>query len=208
MHKHTIDLLKRLLVATEEERLKWQEVPGKTAFSYLAGEYVVLVDAKQASFRLTDSKGRSLEQADKEALSAADLGTGILAIDAIERICAIARRQALGTDEAIAAVMQHLENLGEVNDEAETEVGNPPAGSSNDEPPFLEELAARVEEGHPAEPEPEPASDLVENKEKSMDNVQYEEALLPGRQDVGAPPPKKKKKRKRSRFSLFGRKKG
>ncbi len=208
MHKHTIDLLKRLLAATEEERLKWQEVPGKTAFSYLAGDFVVLVDADedQASFRLTDSNGRVLEQADKEALGAADIGSSILALDAIERICAIARRQALGTDEAITAVMQHLETLGKGNDEAETAPVTPPVEATSDEPPFLEELAApKAEEEHPAEPEL--ASDQLESKEQNTDDAQHSEPIMLDRQTVQSPPAKKQKKRKRSLLNFFGRKK-
>jgi hypothetical protein len=214
MHKHTIDLLKRLLAATEEERLKWQEVPGKTAFSYLAGDFVVLVDAdeEQASFRLNDAKGRSLEQAGKEELATADLGSGAFALSAVQRICVIARRQTLGTDEAIASVMEHLQNLGEGNDEtpkeeAQKEEVEAPSEPSHDEPPFMEELAPEAEKE--SEPEPSQTSDHVEIKEEMTTDERHEEALEPPAPTNHEPTrevPKKKKKPKRSLFNLFGRK--
>jgi len=207
MHKHTIDLLKRLLAATEEERLKWQEVPGKTAFSYLAGDYVVLVDAdeEQASFRLNDAKGRSLEQAGKEELAAADLGSGAFALSAVQRICVIARRQTLGTDEAIASVMEHLQNLDEGNGEAPKEEIQVPAEPSHDEPPFMEELAPKAEEKN--EPEPNQTSEPVEVDEETAMDAPHEEALeLPVHIDhePALELPKKEKKRKRSLFNPFG----
>ncbi|PHS25833.1 MAG: hypothetical protein COA85_06570 [Robiginitomaculum sp.] len=212
MHKHTIDLLKRLLAATEEERLEWQEVPGKTAFSYLAGDFVVLVDADEehASFRLTDSKGRTLEQAANASLNVS-LGTSgdHSALTAVKRIHAIAKRQAMGTDAAIASVLEHLQNLGEVDGEAEKETAEAPSELPSDEPSLMEELASGVEEESEGEPGHDDARDEqgVAEFEGHGEIEQSENPEASGHvlsEPDLATEVKTEKKRKRSLFNPFG----
>ena len=113
MHKQTLDLLERLLAATQENRIQWTEVTGKTAFSYMAGDYVLVIDANsaRASFRLSDGHGRTLDEADESDLNSAQLASGGTALDAVRKMHAIAKRQATGTDTAIASVMEHLQSL-------------------------------------------------------------------------------------------------
>ncbi len=196
MHKHTIDLLEKMLNASEAGRISWAEVPGKTAFSYLAGEFVVLVDdgAERTSFRLTDSKGRSLEQAGTDDLAAVNLGTGATGLSAVQSIHAIAKRQTMGTDQAIASVMEHLQGLG----------AEAPAAVVEDVPEVPVDEVAVVEE---IAPEPEP--DMLE------ENFQTEEGLQAAIEDVHEAyeeppvveeqlPPVKEKKRKRSLLNPFG----
>jgi hypothetical protein len=217
MHKHTIDLLERLLLATEESRIQWAEVPGKTAYSYMAGEFVVLVDvnAERTTFRLTDAKGRTLEQADTDALMAEKLGTGTLASAAVKNIHAMAKRQAMGTDTAIASVMEHLQGL----DPAEDSVA--PAAAQTAEPvaepaPDGEDIAIEGEAESPAviDTDLDAKDGLEENFqtpdqpiEPPMDAPQIVEDLPDAPRVEAAEAPQKKQKRKRSLFNPFGRKK-
>ncbi len=114
MHKQTLILLERLLAASQGDRIKWTEVTGKTAFSYVAGDYVLVIDAAdgRALFRLSDDRGRTLEEAGEDDLRAAQLAGGGTALDAVREMHAIAKRQTSGVDTAIATVLEHLQSLG------------------------------------------------------------------------------------------------
>jgi hypothetical protein len=213
MHKHTIDLLERLFAATEESRIQWAEVPGKTAYSYRAGEFVVLVDvnAERTTFRLTDAKGRTLEQADTEALLAEKLGTGMLARDAVKNIHAMAKRQAMGTDTAIASVMEHLQGLDATDDSAVPPVAQT-SEPATEISPGHEDLAGENEAESPADAV---TQDVLEENfqtpdqpiEPPMEALQMVEDLPEASIVEVQEPPQKKQKRKRSLFNPFGRKK-
>jgi len=210
MHKHTIDLLERLLAATEDDRIKWEEVPGKTAFSYLAGEFVVLVDAasEAGAFRLHDAKGRSLEQAGMEDLAAVNLGSGVTALSAMQRICDIAKRQTMGTDEAIASVLEHLQNLDGEGEEAKKAENPAPFELADEGETFMEELAPKVEEDHGSARRE--TSENIEIEEEITADEPHEGAMeAPVHPDHETPlkAPQKKKNRKRSLFNFFGQKK-
>ncbi len=131
MHKQTLNLLERLLAATQENRIQWTEVTGKTAFSYMAGEYVLVIDAgnDRASFRLSDEQGRTLDEANESDLQAAQLANGNTALDAVREMHAIAKRQNSGADSAIASVLEHLQSLGVVEERAKSADGSESSGA-------------------------------------------------------------------------------
>ncbi len=207
MHKHTVDLLERLFDASEEGRIKWAEVPGKTAYSYLAGDFIVLIDAtaEHTIFRLSDAKGKSLEQAGTDDLLAANLASGATALSAVLNIHAIAKRQTMGTDEAIASVLGHLQNLsadGEAGAIEET-----PAAEDNDEANNITDEVGETDYGsQPAEVShqdlaiTEPADEIGEEPAVEELPVLLTEEIIPEAAQ-------KAKQKKRSLFSPFGNKK-
>ncbi len=223
MHKHTVDLLERLLAATQNDRIKWTEVPGKTAYSYLAGDFVVLIDTntERTSFRLSDAKGRSLEQADTDDLNAASLKNGNTALSAVHSIHAIAKRQAMGTDEAIASVLGHLQHL-DLNDEAKaTEEANHEPKDLGHEISSEDEAVADVispsDGGTEIAETPEAESQdteatLAENAEDEpvegiAEDHPVEESPAPVVEEASPEPTIKIKKKKRSLLNPFGGKK-
>ena len=149
MHKQTLILLERLLAASQDDRIKWTEVTGKTAFSYVAGDYVLVIDAGdgRALFRLSDDRGRTLEEAGEDDLRAAQLAGGGTALDAVREMHAIAKRQTSGVDTAIATVLEHLQTLGsEAGQDGDTADTQDAAASESPAPSEPEEDTERPEE--------------------------------------------------------------
>jgi hypothetical protein len=219
MHMHTIDLLERLLGASEDGRITWAEVPGKTAYSYLAGGYVVLIDSgsEGTAFRLSDTKGRALEEAGIDDLAAVNLGSGASALSAVQRMHEIAKRQTMGTDEAIAAVITHLQDL--EGDEVQSDGPQGEAEGAETHPAEeVQSVAEDVESAHEGEAAPE--SEAIPEDEAVMmlqSEVPQEalpetdipmEAMEPAYSDeTVASGPKAKTRKKRSLLNPFGRKK-
>jgi len=181
MHEQTLALLERLLAATRENRIQWSEVTGKTAFSYRAGDYVLVIDANnaRASFRLSDGHGRTLDEADESDLNSAPLAFGGTALDAVHEMHAVAKRQAIGTDTAIASVMEHLQSLestkGGAKNEAEPKDHDQAPGAAPQQAAAPEQ--AQAEQAHPGEGkgageaeggEPSAETDTAHKKRRSL----------------------------------------
>jgi hypothetical protein len=221
MHTHTIDLLERLLGASEDGRITWAEVPGKTAYSYLAGEYVVLIDAdcEGAAFRLSDTKGRALEEAGIDDLAAVNLGSGASALSVVQRMHEIAKRQTMGTDAAIASVITHLQDLegDEVqNDGPQVEAEGAEVPPVGDTQPVSEDVERAHEDDAAPESEAIPEDEAVMMLQSEATQDALPETDIPmeemepehGHEDVASASVKTEKKRKkRSLFNPFGRKK-
>lgn len=218
MHKHTIDLLERLLVASEEGRIQWTEVAGKTAYSYLAGDFVVLIDAnaERTTFRLTDAQGRSLEQAGVDDLAAATLGTGISALSAVQSVHAIARRQAMGTDTAIASVLDHLQGLSENPAQDPQPAPAAPKPEAAQEEDATAEPESHSDDAIAAEAKAQDGVAAQDNIEPDVDEAEISapeiapvhdlpvETFAPASEPDDAHPTKHDKKRKRSLLNPFG----
>ncbi len=208
MHKHTIDLLERLLLATEEGRVEWAEVPGKTAFSYLAGDFVILVDsnAERASFCLSDAKGRALEQAGVDDLAAVNLASGSSALSAISSIHAIAKRRAMGTDQAITSVLEHLQGLGGVSGQAPapdaTVEGPQPLDQEAEEGPVQIAIEAETRADESMAADEENTDDPPMTAE--FTSAEEVEEISVSKETDENQPIKEKKKRKRSLLHPFG----
>ena len=221
MHTHTIDLLERLLGASEDRRITWAEVPGKTAYSYLAGEYVVLIDAdcEGTTFRLSDARGRALEEAGIDDLAAVNLSSGASALSAVQRMHEIAKRQTMGTDQAIAAMITHLQDL----EGDKIQSGGTPTEAEGTKMPTSEEGQLGVKDAESAyegEAAPEPDSSVHEDESVMMLQSEAQQEDFP---EIEAPmeamefahtdeavasAPKARTRKKRSLFNPFGRKKG
>ncbi len=215
MHEHTVNLLDQLLAATQNGRIEWKEEEGKGGYNYLAGDVTVEIDANAdgASFCLTDTKGKTVESAKADELSAATLTAGGTALSAVKAIHAIAARQNSGADNAISSVLDHLQGLDAGDDEQD----------AAEEATVKEDQAETAEEETSAEEAPEiDSGEVSEEVTGSDDDAHQESAPMETAAEEDVPPfeeggavieplieeaPAGKKKKKKGGFSLFGKKK-
>ncbi len=115
MHELTRKLIDRVAALTDGSKIAWQDGPGQNAYSFEADGFAVVVDSANAGPMLvvSDGEGRELEALSGEELSEHRNGEGRDYETVVRDMHASARRAALGTDEAIARILDVLSTGGD-----------------------------------------------------------------------------------------------
>ncbi|MCG8443512.1 MAG: hypothetical protein MI723_17040, partial [Caulobacterales bacterium] len=111
IHDLTKRLIDRIQARTEAGEVEWSEGPVKNSYAFEADGYQICLEASSSSIALViaDGDGRELETLGEEELSSTSNGRGVDYETVVRDIHHRARRVALGTDDAIEAILRAMD---------------------------------------------------------------------------------------------------